>query len=55
MTNRQRFELTAADRNSLANLVARGTWGSRFGKRLPVYRDALPEDVAGIDDTEPGV
>jgi hypothetical protein len=54
MTNRQRFELTAADRNSLANLVARGTWGSRFGKRLPVYRDALPDDVAGIDEDEPG-
>jgi predicted solute-binding protein len=46
-TNRQRFALTAADRNSLANLVARGTWGSRFGKKLPVYRDALPADVGG--------
>jgi len=29
--------------------VARGTWGSRFGKRLPVYRDALPGDVGGSD------
>lgn len=48
MTNRQRFELTPADRNSLANLVARGTWGSRFGKRLPVYRDSLPDDVGGL-------
>ncbi len=47
MTNRQRFALTSADRNSLANLVARGTWGSRFGKRLPVYRDMLPIDLGG--------
>lgn len=47
MTNRQRFSLAPADRNSLANLVARGTWGSRFGKRLPVYRDSLPDDVGG--------
>lgn len=47
MTNRQRYTLTPADRNSLANLVARGTWGSRFGKRLPVYRDSLPDDVGG--------
>lgn len=47
MTNRQRFALTADDRNSLANLVARGAWGSRFGKRLPVYRDMLPADLGG--------
>ncbi len=51
MTNRQRFALSSADRNSLANLVARGTWGSRFGKRLPVYRDMLPVDLGG--DQEP--
>jgi hypothetical protein len=47
MTNRQRFAMTASDRNSLANLVARGTWGSRFGKRLPVYRDMLDADLGG--------
>lgn len=50
MTNRQRFALTPADRNSLANLVARGTWGSRFGKRLPVYRDMLPVDLGGSQE-----
>ncbi len=50
MTNRQRFELTQADRNSLANLIARGTWGGRFGKRLPVYRDVLPDDVLGGEE-----
>lgn len=44
MTNRQRFALTQEDRNSLANLVARGSWGGRFGKRLPVYRDVLPDE-----------
>jgi hypothetical protein len=48
MTNRQRFALTQEDRNSLANLVARGTWGSRFGKRLPVYRDMVDEGT--VDD-----
>ncbi len=46
MTNRQRFALTQEDRNSLANLIARGTWGSRFGKRLPVYRDLVDEGVS---------
>jgi predicted solute-binding protein len=51
-TNRQRFSMTPTDRNSLANLVARGTWGSRFGKRLPVYRDLLPDDVSGIETTD---
>lgn len=45
MTNRQRFALTQPDRNSLANLISRGTWGSRFGKRLPVYDDVLPDDA----------
>jgi predicted solute-binding protein len=49
-TNRQRFALTAEDRNSLANLIARGTWGSRFGKHLPVYRDLLDVDVRGGDE-----
>jgi hypothetical protein len=53
-TNRQRFALTADDRNSLANLIARGTWGSRFGKRLPVYRDHLDADVRGDEGTIPG-
>jgi hypothetical protein len=43
VTNRQRFALTQEDRNSLANLIARGTWGSRFGKRLPVFRDLVDE------------
>lgn len=54
MTNRQRFALTPADRNSLANLVARGTWGSRFGKRLPVYRDLLDTDVRAGEGSSDG-
>ncbi len=44
MTNRQRFELTQADRNSLANMATRGSWGSRFGSRLPTYADTLPDE-----------
>ena len=51
ITNRERFSLTQADRNSLATLVARGSWGGRFGKRVPVYRDALPADVHGTGET----
>jgi hypothetical protein len=47
MTNRQRFELTQADRHSLATMVTRGAWGSRFQNRLPAYRDSLPDDVRG--------
>jgi len=41
VTNRLRFELTLEDRISLANLAARGSWGSRFGHTIPVFRDAL--------------
>jgi len=54
LTNHQRFALTPADRNSLANLVARGTWGSRFGKRLPVYRDMLAADLGQGEDLTDG-
>jgi predicted solute-binding protein len=43
LTNRIRYELTAADRQSLRNLLARGTWGSRFQRTLPAFRD----EVAG--------
>ena len=41
VTNRLRFELTLEDRISLANLAARGSWGSRFGRTIPVFSDAL--------------
>ena len=50
VTNRMRFDLAQADRNSLANLVTRGSWGSRFGNRLPAYADSLPDDVTGNQD-----
>jgi predicted solute-binding protein len=43
LTNRTRFELTAEDRQSLRNLLARGTWGSRFLRTLPVFRDEVAE------------
>jgi len=42
VTNRLRFKLTLDDRISLANLAARGSWGSRFGRTIPVFRDSLP-------------
>lgn len=54
VTNRQRFSLTAEDRNSAVNLIARGSWGARFGKRLPAFRDmideGLPNDQSNLDD-----
>jgi len=49
MTNRQRFELSQADRHSLATMIARGTWGSRFQNRLPAYLDSLDDDVRPDD------
>ena len=50
VTNRMRFALTQADRNSLANMVTRGSWGSRFGNRLPAFADSLPDDVTDDRD-----
>ncbi len=47
VTNRLRFELTLEDRISLANLAARGSWGSRFGHTIPVFRDALKVEDNG--------
>ncbi|MGB3306253.1 MAG: MqnA/MqnD/SBP family protein [Thermomicrobiales bacterium] len=47
MTNNLSFTLHADDRRSLLNLIARGSWGSRFPQRNPVFRDDLPADVRG--------
>jgi len=41
LTNRIRYELTASDRHALRNLLARGTWGSRFGRQVPAFRDEV--------------
>lgn len=41
LTNGLRFDLTSADRQSLRNLVSRGSWGSRFGRQLPAFRDEV--------------
>jgi predicted solute-binding protein len=45
MTNRMRFEMTSEDRQSLRNLLARGTWGTTYGRVLPAFRD----EVEGAD------
>jgi hypothetical protein len=45
MTNNLSFTLDADDKRSLLNLIARGTWGSRFSRKNPVFRDDLPADV----------
>jgi hypothetical protein len=41
MTNTMRFELTQDDRQSLRNLLARGTWGTTYGRVLPAFRDEV--------------
>lgn len=41
VTNRIRFELTTADRQSLRNLLARGSWGTSYRRTLPAFRDEL--------------
>ncbi|MGN6485314.1 MAG: MqnA/MqnD/SBP family protein [Thermomicrobiales bacterium] len=47
LTNSLRFSLGADDRRSLQNLIARGTWGSRFPQKNPTFRDDLPADLRG--------
>ena len=41
LTNRIRYELEPTDRQALRNLLARGTWGSRFQRSLPAFRDEV--------------
>lgn len=41
LTNTMRFEMTGEDRQSLRNLLARGTWGTRYGRQLPAFRDEV--------------
>jgi len=45
MTNSLSFTLDADDQRSLLNMIARGSWGSRYPQRNPVFRDDLPADV----------
>jgi len=44
LTNRMRFMLTAEDRQSLRNLLARGIWGTQYSRALPAFRDELDID-----------
>ena len=41
ITNGMRFEMTPEDRQSLRNLMARGTWGTTYGRQLPAFRDEV--------------
>lgn len=43
LTNGIRFELTGVDRQSLRNLMARGSWGTGYGRALPAFRDEVGE------------
>jgi predicted solute-binding protein len=45
MTNGLSFTLDADDQRSLLNMIARGSWGSRYPQRNPVFRDDLPADA----------
>lgn len=50
LTNSLSFRLDSDDRRSLQNLIARGTWGSRFPQKNPTFRDDLPADLRGSSD-----
>jgi hypothetical protein len=41
ITNGMRFEMTADDRQSLRNMLSRGTWDTRYGRKLPAFRDEV--------------
>jgi hypothetical protein len=41
ITNGMRFEITADDRQSLRNMLSRGTWDTRYGRVPPAYRDEV--------------
>ncbi|MGI8482907.1 MAG: MqnA/MqnD/SBP family protein [Thermomicrobiales bacterium] len=45
MTNNLSYTLDADDQRSLLNMIARGSWGSRYPQRNPVFRDDLPPVV----------
>lgn len=52
LTNRIRFEMMPADRQSLRNLMARGAWGTRYQRILPAYRDEIPADEPAAPGSE---
>lgn len=54
LTNSLRYSLGADDRRSLQNLIARGTWGSRFPQKNPTFRDDLPAGLRGGGNGEEG-
>ena len=41
ITNGMRFEMIPEDRQSLRNLMSRGTWGTTYGRQLPAFRDEV--------------
>jgi hypothetical protein len=42
VTNRLRFAFEPEDRQSLASLIARGTWGGPYPRANPVFADEVP-------------
>lgn len=48
-TSRIRVTLSAEDRLSLGDLLARGTWNSRYGRSLPAFREAGKDPVGPSD------
>lgn len=55
LTNTMRFELSDEDRQSLRNMMARGTWGTDFGRQIPAFRDEVEAADSSPDDTPPSV
>lgn len=41
MTNAMRFALTPQDRQSLQNMLGRGTWGTTYPRNAPAYLDQV--------------
>jgi len=47
VTGRMRYHLEPEDAEAARRLVEMGTWGTRFGRSLPAYRDQLGSQESG--------
>jgi hypothetical protein len=47
VTGRMRYHLEPEDAVAARRLVEMGTWGTRFGRSLPAYRDQLGSQESG--------
>lgn len=52
VTGNMRFSLEPDDQEPLRSLIEQGTWGTRFGRSLPAFRDQLGKTYR-VDEEEP--